>query len=401
MAACFNRIVIATDKFKGSMTAAQAAEAIRDGILEGIGQKMDNNGEFPERGIPKIIPRPMADGGEGSMGVMERVLLERDVPYEKIFIDSTNHLGTPVMAPVLLFSSGNNTPSAFVEMASVCGLNMIPHDRRNLLRSTTYGLGTVLRECIETHGVRNILMAIGGSGTNDGGFGMLAALGWSFSNSSPFRNKDIPTFISGIEAVSDRSVTDICPHLRQTSITVATDVSSPLLGPLGATTVYGPQKGCRKQDIPVFESALENWVKVIGVPDFPGAGAAGGTGYALKAVLGAGLTAGWQIFSAMLHLEEEIASADLVITGEGRFDKSSLTGKLPAGIATLCRRYGKPIWVVTGLCQVPESEYRSLGINRVFELSALALTDELPLSDAPAIIRRIFSSKFHNHTAPP
>ena len=165
--------------------------------------------------------------------------------------------------------------------------------------------------------------------------------------------------------------------------------------------MYGPQKGCRKQDIPVFESALENWVKVIGVPDFPGAGAAGGTGYALKAVLGAGLTAGWQIFSAMLHLEEEIASADLVITGEGRFDKSSLTGKLPAGIATLCRRYGKPIWVVTGLCQVPESEYRSLGINRVFELSSLALPDEHPISDAPAIIRRIFSSTFQNHTAQP
>ena len=269
---------------------------------------------------------------------------------------------------------------------------MIPRDRRNLLRSTTYGLGIVLRECIGSHGVREILMAIGGSGTNDGGFGLLSALGWSFSNSSPFRNRDIPTFISGIETASDRSVDDICPHLRQTRITVATDVTSPLLGPLGATAVYGPQKGCRKQDIPVFENALENWMRVIGVPDFPGAGAAGGTGYALKAALGAELAAGWQVFASMLHLEEEIASADLVITGEGRFDKSSLTGKLPAGIATLCRRYGKPLWVVTGTCRVPADQLAAIGISRVIELSSSAAPGEDTYSDAPAIIRHAVAS---------
>ena len=235
-------------------------------------------------------------------------------------------------------------------------------------------------------------MAIGGSGTNDGGFGLLSALGWSFSNSSPFRNRDIPTFISGIETASDRSVDDICPHLRQTRITVATDVTSPLLGPLGATAVYGPQKGCRKLDIPVFENALENWVRVIGVPDFPGAGAAGGTGYALKAALGAELAAGWQVFASMLHLEEEIASADLVITGEGRFDKSSLTGKLPAGIATLCRRYGKPLWVVTGTCRVPADQLAVIGISRVIELSSSAAPGEDTYSDAPAIIRHAVAS---------
>ena len=374
--AAFSKIVIATDKFKGSMTAVQASEAVRDGILEGVRK---NSGDTADSTcIPQILLRPMADGGEGSMGVMERALRESGRSYRKEFIPTVNHMGSQILAPVLLYSSEDST--------------RVPREKRNLLRSTTYGLGTVLRECIESHGVREILLAIGGSGTNDGGFGMLSALGWSFSNSSPFRNRDIPSFISGIASASDRSVADICPHLRQTRIKVATDVTSPLLGPVGATAVYGPQKGCRKQDIPVFESALENWQRVIGVPDFPGAGAAGGTGYALQAALGAELTAGWKVFASMLHLEEEIASADLVITGEGRFDKSSLTGKLPAGIATLCRRYGKPLWVVTGTCRVPADQLAAIGISRVIELSSSAAPGEDTYSDAPAIIRHAVAS---------
>ena len=379
-----NKIVVATDKFKGSMTAAEAAQAIKDGLSTNSILSSDN-----------ILLCPMADGGEGSMGVMERAFHRKDVQYEKIFIESVNHLGSPILAPVLMYKA-DGTMTAFIEMASVCGLNMIPRDKRNLLRSTTYGLGSVMRSVIESHGARRIVMAIGGSGTNDGGFGMLAALGWSFSNSSPFRNKDIPTFISGIDSASDRSVQSVCPHLKETEILVASDVTSPLLGPSGATAVYGPQKGCKRQDIPLFENALENWIKVIGHPDFPGAGAAGGTGYALKAALGAQFVPGWRFFASALGLEQEIASADLVITGEGRFDRSSLSGKLPSGIAEMCRQYGKPLWVITGRCQVPENEYRSLGITRVLELSTTALPEEHPISDAPAIIRRVLSTANFN-----
>ncbi len=336
----------------------------------------------------------MADGGEGSMGVMERAFHRKEVQYEKIFIESVNHLGSPILAPVLMYKTDGSTITAFIEMASVCGLTMIPRDKRNLLRSTTYGLGSVMRSVIESHGARRIVMAIGGSGTNDGGFGMLAALGWSFSNSSPFRNKDIPTFISGIDSASDRSVQSVCPHLKETEILVASDVTSPLLGPSGATAVYGPQKGCKRQDIPLFENALENWIKVIGHPDFPGAGAAGGTGYALKAALGAQFVPGWRFFASALELEQEIASADLVITGEGRFDRSSLSGKLPSGIAEMCRQYDKPLWVVTGQNKITEAEYLSLGISKVFELSSLALPEEHPLQDAPAIIRRIIAARY-------
>ena len=375
-----NKIVVATDKFKGSMTAAEAAQAIKDGLSANSALSSDN-----------ILLCPMADGGEGSMGVMERAFHRKDVQYEKIFIESVNHLGSPILAPVLMYRV-DGIRTAFIEMASVCGLNMIPRDKRNLLRATTYGLGSVMRSAIESHGARRIVMAIGGSGTNDGGFGMLAALGWSFSNSRPFRNKDIPTFISGIDSASDRSVQSVCPHLKETEILVASDVTSPLLGPSGATAVYGPQKGCKRQDIPLFENALENWIKVIGHPDFPGVGAAGGTGYALKAALGAQFVPGWRFFASALELEQEIASADLVITGEGRFDRSSLSGKLPSGIAEMCRQYDKPLWVVTGQNKITEAEYLSLGISKVFELSSLALPEEHPLQDAPAIIRRIIAA---------
>ena len=382
-----NKIVVATDKFKGSMTAAEVSQAIKDGLSASF--------SLSKAPTDNILLCPMADGGEGSMGVMERAFRKDEVQYEKIFIESVNHLGSPILAPVLMFHE-DGIQAAFIEMASVCGLNMIPREKRNLLRSTTYGLGSVIRSAIESHGVRRIVMAIGGSGTNDGGFGMLAALGWSFSNSSPFRNKDIPTFISGIDSASDRSVQSVCPHLQETEILVASDVTSPLLGPSGATAVYGPQKGCKRQDIPLFENALENWIKVIGHPDFPGAGAAGGTGYALKAALGAQFVPGWRFFASALGLEQEIASAGLVITGEGRFDRSSLSGKLPSGIAEMCRQYCKPLWVITGRCQVPENEYRSLGITRVMELSTTALPEEHPISDAPAIIRRVLSTANFN-----
>ena len=376
-------IVIATDKFKGTMTALQAAEAVRDGIAA---QFRTDAGK-----APSILLRPMADGGEGSMGVMERALHEKGLPYRKEFIESVNHLGSPILAPVLLYDN-DGTCTAFIEMASVCGLNMVPRQKRDILRSTTYGLGTVMRSVIESYGARKIFMAIGGSGTNDGGFGMLAALGWTFSNSSPFRNRDIPSFLSGISSASDSAVQSVCPHLKETEITVASDVTSPLLGPAGATAVFGPQKGCRKQDIPVFEKALENWQSVIGYPDFPGAGAAGGIGYALKAALGATFVPGWEFFATETGLEQDIAAAGLVITGEGRFDTSSLSGKLPSGIASICRKYGKPLWVVTGQNRVSEAAYRSIGVTRVLELSSMALPGESPSDDAPSIIRRIFTT---------
>ena len=201
----FGKIVIAVDKFKGSMTAVQASEAVRDGIMEGCREAGNAS--------PEIILRPMADGGEGSMGVMERALRESGRSYRKEFIPTVNHLGSQILAPVLLYSAENGTRCAFVEMASVCGLNMIPRDRRNLLRSTTYGLGIVLRECIGSHGVREILMAIGGSGTNDGGFGLLFTLPGMVIGQTILA---LPIIISW----TAQSVESLDPRCRETLLTL-------------------------------------------------------------------------------------------------------------------------------------------------------------------------------------
>lgn len=377
------RVVVAMDKFRGSLKAVEAAEAVRDGLLHS-GREVD------------VRLFPMADGGEGSLDVVESEL--RDV--ERIEVDSVNHLGYSMKVPVLLF--GQEPRSAFIEMAAVCGLNLIPKDYRNLLRSTSFGLGDVMQKVIEGYGVRKLIVAIGGSGTSDGGFGMVSALGFRFVNPTPMRNKDVPSFISGITEVDDRGVESICPHLRETTIQVACDVTNPLLGPDGAVAVYSGQKGCKPADKPVLEAAMENWADVVGrwytsekqenvrtLSDFPGSGAAGGVGFAMKYMLGAELRPGWELFSEMIDLEDNIAAADLVITGEGSFDESSLFGKLPHGIASLCRKYNKPLWVIAGRSRVEPEQWRALGIERVEELVVHAQEGEDSIRDARAILSRI------------
>ncbi len=414
------RVVVAMDKFRGSLTAVEAAEAVRDGIMcaveESSGAEKEQNAGASAMFRQGVDVRlfPMADGGEGSLDVVECGMKE----VERVEVDSVNHLGYSMKVPVLLF--GQEPRTAFIEMAAVCGLNLIPKDYRNIMRSTSFGLGDVMQKVIEGYGVRKLIVAIGGSGTSDGGFGMVSALGFRFVNPTPMRNKDVASFISGITEVDDRGVEIICPHLRDVRIQVACDVTNPLLGPNGAVAVYSGQKGCKPADKPVLEAAMENWAEVVGrwwlasqspreieemrglypeaqaikcsteaLSDFPGSGAAGGVGFAMKFMLGAELRPGWELFSEMIDLEDNIAEADLVITGEGSFDESSLFGKLPHGIASLCRKYGKPLWVIAGRSRVEPSQWRALGIERVEELVAHATPDEDSIRDARAILTRI------------
>lgn len=390
----YRKITIATDKFKGTLTAAEAASAVKDGILTSCTE----SGTEP----PEILLRPMADGGEGSLDVMKRGMTEAGVRFQEVRIPTVNHIGQPAEAPVLLFGEKN----AFFEMASVCGLNLVPHDRRDLLHSSTYGIGEVFRSLIEDRGIRRIMLSIGGSGTNDGGFGMLSALGYRFANSNPFRNKDIPTFMKSIDAMMDSGVDAICPHLRETRFEVACDVANPLLGPSGATAVYGPQKGGTEEGLALFEEALGKWADTVEEwmegQDEPtpfdryseGAGAAGGIGFALGTVLKASMKPGWEFFSSMLNLEQDIASSDLVITGEGRFDESSLAGKLPYGIAELCRKHRKPLWVVTGRNRLPKSIWRPSGFNEVTALNNTPHTNSDTFTETARLLSEAVTARF-------
>ncbi len=384
------KIVVAIDKFRGSLSAIEAAQAVKDG--------------FEGKNV-EVEMFPMADGGEGSLDVVQCSM----PAAQRIEIDSVNHLGYKMKVPVLLW--GEKPRTAFIEMAAVCGLNLIPHDYRNIMRSTSFGLGDVMAKTIEQYGARKLIIALGGSGTSDGGFGMVSALGFRFTNPAAMRSKDMPSFIGNITEVDDSDVISLCPHLHETSIKVACDVRNPLLGTNGAVAVYSGQKGARPMDKPILENAMENWAEVVGKwylkkhPDiqiqakelsgFPGSGAAGGVGFAMKYMLSAELQPGVELFSQMIDLESHIAQADIVITGEGCFDQSSLNGKLPYGIAAICRKHNKPLWVITGRNKVEEHAWRSIGITRVEELCSHASDGQDSIKDSREIIMKICRESMH------
>lgn len=382
------KTVIATDKFKGSLSAVRAASAIAEGLVK--------NGYC--RSSREIRMFPMADGGEGSLDTMEQAYRAGGIPFRKITVASCGPLGDPVNVPVLISGDGK---CAFIEMAKASGLELVAKCGKDIMKATTYGFGLVIRHLIEESGCRRLTVAIGGSATNDGGFGMLTALGFRYANRSVFRNRDVPSFLEGVTGISDASVPDVCPHLCSTEITVACDVSNPLTGPDGATMVFGPQKGGAKEDLGRIDAAVENWAKVItewkhgGASaqntepswNYPGAGAAGGTGFALHTVLGAQLKPGWKVFADLLHIEDEIKEADLVVTGEGKLDMQSLSGKLVSGIASLCRKYRRPLWVVTGKNELPPDVISETGITRIVDLTEIALrAGTSPFADPAGLI---------------
>ena len=316
-------ILIVPDKFKGSLSAAGVADA-----LEAAVRRYLVGGTAAE-----IVKLPMADGGDGSMEVVAAALGGAGARIE---VDTVDALMRPIQAPMLLFDGGRG---AFIEMAKVCGLAMLPHEDRNPEKTTTYGLGLLMAAAIR-RGCQKLVIGIGGSATNDGGEGMFKAL--------------------------NHIAKDVWGSI---SITVACDVENPLLGPNGATMVYGPQKGADAAMLERLEQRMERWAAEAGLDTaLPGGGAAGGVGAAL-AKLGAALVPGWQLFGEMAGLEAKIAAADYILTGEGCFDSQSLDGKLIWGVLTLCKQYKKKPVVVCGRCTLPASVWKKAGIADVYALS--------------------------------
>lgn len=301
-------ILIVPDKFKGSLTAAGVADALERAVrrcMVGGAQAQ----------VEKL---PMADGGDGSMEVVEAAL---GAACQRVTVDTVDALMRPVQAPLLLFDKGRG---AFIEMAKVCGLAMLAQKDRNPEKTTTYGLGLMMAAAL-ARGCQKLLIGIGGSATNDGGEGMFRAL--MKENAS----------------------------LSRVTITVACDVDNPLLGPDGATMVFGAQKGADPAMLERLERRMERWAEEAELDvTLPGGGAAGGVGAAL-AKLGAALKPGWQLFGEMVGLEAKIAEADVILTGEGAFDSQSLDGKLISGILSCCKRYKKKPVVVCGRCTLPAS----------------------------------------------
>ncbi|MBY6273980.1 MAG: glycerate kinase [Bacillaceae bacterium] len=323
------RIVIAPDSYKGSLTAAQVAEAMAAGVRR----------VWPDASVTLI---PMADGGEGTVQALVDATGGRLVPATV-----RGPLGDPVEAAFGLLGDGE---TAVIEMAQASGLPLVPPDRRNPLVTSTYGTGELIRRALDL-GARRLIIGIGGSATNDGGAGMAQALGARLLDSD---GRDLEPGGGALERLARIDVTGLDPRLRAVEVTVACDVDNPLTGPRGASAVFGPQKGATPEMVARLDAALHRWAEVIrrdlgrDVEAVPGAGAAGGLGAGLMAFLDAELRRGVEIVVEATGLERHLPGADLCLTGEGNTDFQTVRGKTPMGVAAAARRHGVPVICLSG-----------------------------------------------------
>lgn len=326
------RILIAPDKFKGSLSAKQAAEAIERGVLQ----------VFPSTNCTLL---PLADGGEGLLDAFQET--GNFTLHETTVQDA---LGRDVTASWLLEPSES---IAIIESSQANGLWRISETDRNPASSSTYGVGQLIRVAISA-GATEILIGIGGSATNDAGVGLAAALGYRFLDDSGNPLEPIPENFPKITRIDSTQIPSL-PKIR-----VACDVKNPLLGPRGATRVYGPQKGITPENLETAEAGMQH-ISSIAAEHFkmdfsenPGAGAAGGLGYGLMTFCHATLESGFDCIAKTLNAEQHISKADLVITAEGSLDSQTLEGKTPIGVSQLARKHGIPVYALAGKISDPE-----------------------------------------------
>jgi glycerate kinase len=349
MKECPMKIVIAPDSYKESLTALEVATEIEVGFRE----------VFPDA---EYIKLPMADGGEGTVAAMVAATGGRLVE-----VDVTGPLGEPLKACYGLTGNGK---TAIIEMAAASGLTLVAPALRNPLKTTTYGTGELIEAALAA-GVSHLIIGIGGSATNDGGTGMLQALGVKLLDCEGCE------IGFGGGALSDLDRIDISgmnPRLKACRIDAACDVDNPLTGPKGASAVFGPQKGAAPEMIVLLDANLARYAGLISrdlgvqVEAVPGAGAAGGMGAALLAFLGAQLRPGIEIVMEAVGLEVHVRDADLVITGEGRIDSQTIHGKTPIGVAHMAKRYGRPVIGIAGCLADDSVVVHEHGIDAVFSV---------------------------------
>lgn len=343
------KIVIAPDSYKESLSATQVAQAIEKGFRE----------IFPEA---EYVSVPVADGGEGTVDAM--ITATQGI---KMTSQVTGPLGIPVLADWGMSGDG---ATAFIEMAQASGLALVPPAHRNPLLTTSRGTGELILHALE-QGASNIIIGIGGSATNDGGAGMVQALGARLIDNN---GEEIGYGGGSLISLNHIDVAGLDARLKQCAIKVACDVTNPLVGEFGASRIFGPQKGATESMIKTLDCNLDHFASVIksdlnvDVKDVPGAGAAGGMGAALMAFLGAELRSGIEIVTQALHLEEHIHDCTLVVTGEGRLDSQSIRGKVPVGVASVAKKYQKPVIGIAGSLTRDVEVVHQYGIDAVFSV---------------------------------
>ena len=339
------KIVIAIDSFKGSLSSLDAGHAVEKGIKR----------VCPEA---KISVCPIADGGEGTV---DAVISTLNGQIRTVTVNDP--LCRPVQAKY-----GITNDTAFIEMASASGITFLSTEERNPLNTTTYGTGELIKDAIE-QGIRNFVIGIGGSATNDGGTGMLSALGFEFLDKN---GQTVPFGAKGLENLSEIRTSNAVKELKECTFKVACDVKNPLCGDNGCSIVFGPQKGATSDMIEKMDIWLDNYARITknflphANPDLPGSGAAGGLGFALCSYLGATLNPGIELIIEATHLEDRIKDADIVITGEGSLDGQSCMGKAPIGVAKIAKKYGIPVIAFAGTVNSDAALCNKHGIDAFF-----------------------------------
>lgn len=343
------KIVIAPDSFKESLSAMQVAEAIEQGFSE----------IFPQA---EYIKLPMADGGEGTVESMVAA-----TGGERVHVNVTGPLGQPVNG---FFGWMGDGETAVIEMAAASGLHLVAPEQRNPLITTSFGTGELILAALN-HGARKIILGIGGSATNDGGAGMMQALGAHFHD---IDGKELHVGGAALAQLASVDLSQLDARLAQTDILVACDVDNPLCGAKGASAVFGPQKGATPERVKQLDAALQHYGEKIelatgkSVLNVAGAGAAGGMGAALFGLLNARLQPGIEIVTEALKLADAVQGADLVITGEGRIDSQTVHGKTPVGVARVAKRYDIPVIAIAGGMTPDYSVVHQHGLDAVFSV---------------------------------
>ncbi|WP_329462198.1 glycerate kinase [Streptomyces sp. NBC_01431] len=364
------RVLVAADKFKGSLTAVQVAERVTAGL---------------RRVVPdlRVETLPVADGGDGTVAAAVAA------GFERREVRVTGPLGTPVTAAYAVRDG-----VAVVEMAEASGLQHLPAGVFAALTATTYGSGELLLAALDA-GARTIVFGVGGSATTDGGAGMLAALGAVFLDAS---GEPVGPGGGALAQLASADFSGLDARFEGVELVLASDVDNPLTGPKGAPAVYGPQKGASPEDVAILDAALAHYAKVLEATLgakaaeaalAPGAGAAGGIGYGALVALDATFRPGIEVMLDVLGFAPALAGATLVITGEGSLDEQTLHGKAPAGVAAAARAAGIEVVAVCGRLALQPKQLGDAGIRRAYALTALEPDPAKCMANAGPLLERV------------
>ena len=347
------KVVVAIDSFKGSLSSMEAGQAIAEGV-----KRVYQSAE--------VVVRPLADGGEGTVEAlvegMGGIFVTKEV---------TGPLGKKVEAVYgVIESKEDSSKTAIIEMSAAAGITLVPEESRNPMKTTTYGVGELILDAIE-RGCRHFIVGIGGSATNDGGVGMLQALGYDFLTRE---GKAISYGGDGLRELASIEDVNVHPKLKECTFKVACDVTNPLCGENGSSAIFGPQKGATPEMVQELDQLLLHYAElsksINSYADqfYPGTGAAGGMGFAFLTYTNATLESGIQIVLTETKLEELIATADVVVTGEGRLDGQTALGKAPIGVAALAKKYQKKVLAFAGAVTPDAKECNQYGIDAFFPI---------------------------------